>query len=679
MPCNRAARLLLSCLILGLAACGPAPQPIVTAAPPEAPVAASPAAIANWDRIDRPTFNRAAAERFLPLFWTADKDGDSALDPDELALLWGFGTPGRYLDGAAFGPDFARTYEGLASLATPPVESPDEARRLKAVRRELAQGRPTLLSSDFRQATAEDKAIVHHILAATARVEILHAKQNGVLGFDAQVPVTDTASRMLLYRNQGPWCEAPETEKDPDCNAIAAKPKRISGLYPADIQADPKFCETLAARKDQKELLAPFSVVLVGRDGGLIAQPYHVVYEADMTAVATSLEAAAAAIVSPGEAAFKTYLTAAAKAFRDGSWEAADEAWSRMSVANSKWYLRIGPDETYFEPCSRKAGFHVSFARINQDSVKWQNLLDPLKNELEQALAKLAGPPYKARKVAFHLPDFIDIILNAGDSRSAHGATVGQSLPNWGPVANEGRGRTVAMTNLYTDADSKAQLRVQAASLYCKATLDLLPPSDGPQVMSTVLHEAAHNLGPAHEYKVKGKTDDEIFGGPMAAMLEELKSQTAALYFADWLVAKGTLTSRQRDEAHVADLSWAFGHIAQGMYNPEGKPKAYSQLAAIQAGSLLAAGALQWRKDEKAANGTDTGCFEVMPDKLPATIEALMTKVARIKGAGDAKGALALRAELVDADGPWKTLRDTIRERWLRAPKATFVYAIAVD
>ena len=74
---------------------------------------------------------------------------------------------------------------------------------------------------------------------------------------------------------------------------------------------------------------------------------------------------------------------------------------------------------------------------------------------MEKALAVLAGPPYEAREVSFHLPDFIDIVLNAGDARAARGATIGQSLPNWGPVANEGRGRTVAMTNFYADPDSR--------------------------------------------------------------------------------------------------------------------------------------------------------------------------------------------------------------------------------
>ena len=77
----------------------------------------------------------------------------------------------------------------------------------------------------------------------------------------------------------------------------------------------------------------------------------------------------------------------------------------------------------------------MTFARINPDSLRWQEKLTPVQQEMEDSLAALIGEPYKARKVKFHLPDFIDITTNSGDDRSAVGATIGQSLPNWGPVA----------------------------------------------------------------------------------------------------------------------------------------------------------------------------------------------------------------------------------------------------
>jgi hypothetical protein len=243
-------------------------------------------------------------------------------------------------------------------------------------------------------------------------------------------------------------------------------------------------------------------------------------------------------------------------------------------------------------------------------------------------------------------------------------------------VANEGRGRTVAMTNLYTDPDSRAGQRERAASLLCKATMDpaALDPALG--TMTTVLHEAAHNLGPAHEYKVKGKTDSETFGGPLAGMLEELKAQTSALHLAEWLVHKGIVDAAQARRSHQGDILWSFGHISEGMYGADGTPKPYAQLSSIQVGTFLAEGAMVWRAEEMAANDKDKGCFEIAADKLPAAIAALEKRVLGIKAKGDKKAALKLREELVDAPGEWHRLRGIITERWLRQPKTSFVYAI---
>ena len=350
-----------------------------------------------------------------------------------------------------------------------------------------------------------------------------------------------------------------------------------------------------------------------------------------------------------------------------------------MDAKNSKYYLRIAPDEVYDEPCSTKALYHVSFGLINQGSVKWQQKLDPLKTEMEGAIAALAGAPYTARPVEFKIPDFVDIAINAGDSRKASGATIGQSLPNFGPVANGGRGRTVAMTNFYGDPDSVAAAREQADSLFCKDTMTKWTDDPEPQLMSTVLHEAAHNLGPAHQYKANGKIDREAFGGPLASTLEELKAQTAALYYTDWLIEKKQITREDADKSFVRDLFWAFGHISRGMYDEDHHPKNYSQLAAIQLGSLMKNGAVAWRAEEDAANGKDKGCFSIELPKIAGAVKTLMTEVAQIKGKGDKVRAEVLIKDHVDVTGDKKKLHDVITERITRAPKASFVYAITLD
>ncbi|MCC6806255.1 MAG: hypothetical protein IT381_02430 [Deltaproteobacteria bacterium] len=631
-----------------------------------------------FDTIERLDFNKLAAELALPLFWREDANKNKALDAAELEVVWGL--PESKLDlwlaAGAFTEKFRGAYKAIAERAKagPPLKDlsgPEQMRRAALIK-ELSQGRPTLVAWDFRTAPPADRAIVQHIMTAAETIETLYAAQSGVLALRGDVAKQDPESRAVFFRNQAPWCTAPATQNDAACNALPAKPEKLSGLYPVDAQKDKNFCEAL--QKQKGDLMSPFTVVKKGASG-FEAVPYTVEYKSEMEKISNELKAAANAITTPDEAAFKKYLLAAAQAFLDNNWPPADEAWAAMNVANSKWYLRIAPDETYAEPCSQKANFHVSFARINPASVEWQKLLDPVKNDLEKALAALAGPPYQARTVAFHLPDFIDIILNAGDSRSPHGATIGQSLPNFGAVANEGRGRTVAMTNFYTDTDSRTTLRQLAESLLDKDSLAMASTDPKPQLMSTVLHEAAHNLGPAHQYKAKGKTDAQAFGGPLASMLEELKSQVAAAYFADWLAEKKLITDVQRQEAHASDVLWAFGHISRGMYDEGKKPKPYSQLAAIEIGFLVKEGAITFDANAMAANGIDKGAFKMTLAKFPAAFEKLMGIVAKVKAKGDKAGAEKLVKEFVDADAA-KLMHAVIAERMLRAPRASFVYAV---
>ncbi|MBC7531773.1 MAG: hypothetical protein H7318_09360 [Oligoflexus sp.] len=635
----------------------------------------------SYNAVPRTDFNRIAAELALPLFWVEDKNNNSTVDPDEVNSFWGLkaSAENNWVDGAQFSKTFQAAYESIAAhYKTPlaPVKDPVEAKRRAAVLEELHQGRQTIVQTDFSKSSEEDKQIVRHIFEAAVAVERIFAKQTGVDALKKQLPADDTASQMLFFRNQSAWCHAPKTEKNPDCNAIAGNPKRISGLYPASLQAkDPKFCETLAARKDADSLLSPFVVVSESKDGNYGVLPYNAAFSDDMIVVSNALKAAADAIKSSDEQPFKTYLLAAAQSFLDNNWQPADEAWSKMNTQNSKWYLRVGPDETYGDPCSRKAGFHVSFALINKSSLAWQKKLDPLKNDMEKAFAEVAGKPYKAHPVSFHLPDFIDVVLNAGDARAPHGATIGQSLPNWGPVANEGRGRTVAMINFYKDADSKADSKKLAQSMFCPATMDRWIDNDDAGLLDTLLHEASHNLGPSHEYKVKGKTDDQIFGGPTAAMLEELKAQTGSLFFAEWLLEKKLLDKALVEQSHLSFATWAFGHISSGMYDGQGKAKPYSQLAAIQLGFLLKEKAAVWLPNELAANTQDKGCMNIDVSKFAKVVPKLAKVTVGLKARGDTKVAAQLKADYIDSKVS-KALQATIAERWLRAPKASFVYSV---
>jgi hypothetical protein len=641
------------------------------------------------EKVTRGDFNRLAAELALPLFWAEDKNKDGAIDPDELAVYWGV-VPGASLveyvgkDGfTAKAQDAIESVVKRSKETAPPAGlDPKEIARRNAVKKELSQARVTLVATDLTKASPEEKRFVGFVTHAAELVETLYQKQLGTFDLRKKLVEGDTVGKYAFYRNQSPKCLAPQTQNDEACSAIPDAPKgKLSGLYPAELLTKPKFCEELGnLGKKDKAIVDPFHVIAADDKAkdALKAVPYHEAFKADVEAISGQLKAAAEAL-GDKEPALKAYLLASAQGFLDDKWWPADEAWAKMDAKNSKYYIRVAPDEMYREPCASKALYHVSFGLINQGSLKWQSKLDPLKTDMEKALAELAGPPYKAREVSFKLPDFVDIAINAGDSRPPDGVTIGQSLPNFGPVANEGRGRTAAMINFYSDPDSIEALKGTTESLFCKDAMAKYSTDSEPLLMGTVLHEAAHNLGPAHQYKTNGKDDRATFGGPLAATLEELKAQTASLYFTSWLVEKKQITAEEADKAHVRDIVWAFGHISRGMYDEDKRPKNYSQLAAIQLGWLMQNGAVSWKPEETAANGKDKGCFSLALDKFPPAVKALMTTVAQIKGKGDKARAEKLIKEYVDVTGDKKQVLDTITERVLRTPKPSFVYAIKVD
>jgi hypothetical protein len=621
---------------------------------------AKPPVSTKYDQISRADFNRWAMRQNIGLYWVADTDKDGVLDENELATLMYFPPP----------PTLARAYPEIvaAAKAGPPSDP-----RQKLVGEDLDQGRTTLVRTDLTKLSAEDKKFVEHMLRVGELIDQLYSIQLGIVDLAAKLPA-DPASHRLFARNWGPKCVGPATQNDKACSSIPGTPKPIYGIYPAAIQADDEFCATLEKRPDAKVLMAPF-VAVRGTGEELTAVPYPEAFPEPMKALAKELNLAADAMKDPTEKALVEYLRAAAKAFTTNDWVSADEPWSRMNSSNSKWYVRVGPDETYWEPCAQKAGAHLTFALIDQNAKEWHAKLAPVKQKMETAIAAKAGAPYKARTVQFTLPDFIEIVINAGDDRDPLGATIGQSLPNWGKVSDENRDRTMVMSNLYTDPDSMAARRAQAESLFDAESMKTYSGEPTPGNLSTILHELTHNLGPYEGYRVGGKKPAEAFGGPIASMMEELKAQTGALFLIELLRGKKIIDDQLAAQTYIDSIVWAFGHISQGMKDGDGNRKAYSNLAAIQVGYLIENGVLVWDPKKPAANGKDTGAFTLDGKKLVAAVDEMMKLVGGIKARADKAAAEQLIAKYSDGT---VVPHATIQERFLRFPKPSFVYSLSL-
>jgi hypothetical protein len=229
------------------------------------------------------------------------------------------------------------------------------------------------------------------------------------------------------------------------------------------------------------------------------------------------------------------------------------------------------------------------------------------------------------------------------------------------------------MSNLFNDPDSLGRRKQQAESLLSKDAIAFYSSTPQAGLLTTILHEATHNLGPAHEYAFKGQTAEKAFGGGMASMLEELKAQTGGLYYVEMLKKKGIVSPELAKQTYTDGVVWAFGHISRGMYEAGGARKAYSQLAAIQIGFFLDEGALTWDANVAAANGTDKGAFTINFDKMVPAVDKLMKIVGGIKAKNDNAAAIELAKKYVDGT---VVPQAVITERELRFPKPSFVYGV---
>ena len=282
---------------------------------------------------DRARFNQLALRLDLPLFWTADTDGNGEPGPDEVRSLLFYGASGApasvWVSDGHFTPAFDAA--ALRLRAEADVALPSDPRRA-LVMTELDHAAPTLVFTDLTGLPPAHHEFARHMLVVAGLVDRLYARQVGMEALSDRTDPEDTASMSLFRRNWGARCLASITETDPACSPIAGAPHQRVDVYPESVQGDDdSFCAALEALPNATALLSPF-VVVREIAGELTAVPYTEVYAELMRPIAVELRAAADAMTDPAETALTAYLRAAATSFETNDWAPADEAWAAVAT-----------------------------------------------------------------------------------------------------------------------------------------------------------------------------------------------------------------------------------------------------------------------------------------------------------------------------------------------------------
>lgn len=598
--------------------------------------------------LSRDQFNEGAGALRLPFLLENRVVDPSKLTPDDVT----FTDPAirkLYVSGKKFTPFFAAKYRALA-----------EARRQASVNKALGEGRRTVVTADLSGYSPAEKKLVRHVQNVADQIDRLFMKQKGTLHHLARArfcALGDPNSLKLFLREQAPYATGTAGAEDPFANALPEFPRERVGVFPKNFEPTP---DNLKIIENDKLLADPWTVVTRDEQGELKAVPYHEYWVRDMHRIAGELEKAATSVDGiPEHVTFVTYLRAAAKAFRDGSWYDADKAWVSMSQTNSKFAIRVAPDETYWGPGNMKAGFQLWFAEIDRETArKAQQNLVPRLQKMEDAIGALL-PQYKARAVEGFPIDFIKMLIRAGDHKSAYGATIGEKLPNFYRSADDNTySRMVVMTNFNSDPKSRADGKERRELLLSASVLAGYNPNPEDSHVNTLMHEMTHSLGVSAESYIaknedgsdkldtdgKGITSFTLLGGANAQVMEELKAQTGSLYWVGWQLEQELITKEEAQNYYTDAILWAFGHIRRGVGDLN-QPRTYSQLAAIQIRKLMDAGAITYNPDE--GEGATKGRFDLHFDKFHSAATELFREVHRIQVMGDGEAATKLRQDIL--------------------------------
>lgn len=559
-----------------------------------------------------------------------------------------------------------------------------EARRQTSVRASYNEAMEIPIVVDFSDARPEEKAMIRHLMVVADLIDGLYHKQLGTDTYHAQIDWLKgihPESAQLLERNHSPICKTPKSKEDPFCYALPNFEPQNFGVYPKGAKADKDFCEEQSA---DPELQNPMTVFL-GKDGGFyVSAYYHEYWKTEMHAIADELEAAARAIQNvEEERALYEYLIASAQSFRTGDWLPSDYKWVALNMQNSKYAIRVGPDETYWDPCQNKAGFEFWFGPVNKVAASVSEVYGPHLQAMQDALNRLTPHTPQTEVGEVSIPDFVDIAVFSGEARHGTGGLAGQTLPNW---SYEHTGFHQWIMNYFLSSlVVQGMSRQMAETLLHPDTLAYFKVDPALSDKNSVGHELTHSLGigpinpvvdpqtgkPRFKDELdengnpKPLTSRDALGGTLGSVTEEIRGETGNLYFANWEVENGMGTTvQERNERYVAQLLWALKWTADGMLTPDGKPNTYAQVAAVILAHLIREGALEY------VDGT----FKIHFDEYPAAVEKLLVKINTIKRHGDKAAAEALLADATQGEGYASFNPERVKEVVLSFPSKAFVF-----
>ena len=405
--------------------------------------------------------------------------------------------------------------------------------------------------------TARERQMVDKLVEASQYANAIYWRQSDLGGLAMYKGAKDPTIGALLSIMGSRWDLLDENRP---YIGEAPMPKGRE-WFPHDMTRE-QIEKYVAEHPEQKAAIySPYTVVK-RRGDRLVTVPYREEYRKYLLPMAKALREAAALSSDP---AFANFLRLRADAVLSDDYYKSDLAW--IDLKDPKFDIILAPYETYLDDLlGVKTSWGAAVLIRNEEESRKLAVYQKYVPDIQDALP-LDAADRPSKRGNLTPMEVMDAPFRAGDLRYGYQA-VADNLPNDPRIHHEKGSKKIFFKN-FMDARVNYVILPLAQKLMQPAQAAKV--SGEGYMAGTLMHEIAHDLGPAFARKDGKQVEINAAIGPAYSGLEEAKADVAGMFGLAWLIDRGAMPKDRLEEYYASYLAGIFRTLRFGAGEAHGR------------------------------------------------------------------------------------------------------------
>lgn len=478
----------------------------------------------------------------------------------------------------------------------------------------LARFRRVEMPFDSSRLSARERQMVAKLVEASQYLEDIYWRQNDPEGLalykslaGSKDPLDQKILRLLIINGSRFDLIA---ENQPFVGTEPFSPGR--GFYPKGLTREEIEQYVKAHPEKKAEIYSDYTVVTKERNGELKGTPYHVIYRQFLEPASRLLTEAAAL---SDDQKFAGFLKARARALLTDDYYQSDLLW--LDLVDPKFDVIFAPYETYMDGVlGIKTSYGTAVLVRNEAESRKLAVFQKYVPEIQDALP-LAPEDRPSKRGHLTPMEVMDAPHRGGDLRHGYQA-VADNLPNDARIHQEKGSKKIFFKNFM---DARVNYVILPLAQRLMDERQAARASAEGYLAIVLMHEIAHELGPAFARRAGAQADIRESIGPTFSALEEAKADVVGMLGLKWLVDHGALPKERLEEYYASYCAGLFRTIRFGTAEAHGRAEMME---------------FNFLTEEKAITRDEgTGRYRVDYGLMPEAIARLGKELLEIEATGD--------------------------------------------